>query len=237
MKKLRKEFVIAVFLSATLVFALTIGITSFWMLRSNNTAADIITNILVKNKGDFPLVDRNGKPEDVAKSMLYLADADFITGQVIPVNAPNPENAHALINYLLALVLGKDTLSEVFTFLTKVTDPLTGEVVLAESIYIDWGTFINAIINFLLVAFTLFVIARIASGVMKRIKARELAAAAEAEEKKKAEEAAKAAVAAEAAAKAAAEAAAALAAKEAELQAFYANVARQTELLEKLANK
>ena len=31
-------------------------------------------------------VGRNGKPEDVAKSMLYLADADFITGQVIPVN-------------------------------------------------------------------------------------------------------------------------------------------------------
>ena len=31
-------------------------------------------------------VGRNGKPEDVAKAFLYLADADFITGQVIPVN-------------------------------------------------------------------------------------------------------------------------------------------------------
>lgn len=71
MKKLRKEFVIAVFLSATLVFALTIGITSFWMLRSNNTAADIITNILVKNKGDFPTVDRNGKPEEKELIDLY----------------------------------------------------------------------------------------------------------------------------------------------------------------------
>ena len=31
-------------------------------------------------------VGRNGRPEDVAKAMAYLADADFVTGQVIPVN-------------------------------------------------------------------------------------------------------------------------------------------------------
>jgi len=31
-------------------------------------------------------VGRNGLPEDVAKAMAYLADADFITGQVLPVN-------------------------------------------------------------------------------------------------------------------------------------------------------
>ena len=31
-------------------------------------------------------VGRNGTPEDVAKAFAYLADADFITGQVIPVN-------------------------------------------------------------------------------------------------------------------------------------------------------
>ena len=31
-------------------------------------------------------VGRNGKPEDVAKAFAYLADADFITGQVLPVN-------------------------------------------------------------------------------------------------------------------------------------------------------
>ena len=29
---------------------------------------------------------RNGTPEDVAAAMVYLADADFVTGQVIPVN-------------------------------------------------------------------------------------------------------------------------------------------------------
>ena len=31
-------------------------------------------------------VGRNGTPEDVAKAMAYLADAAFITGQVLPVN-------------------------------------------------------------------------------------------------------------------------------------------------------
>lgn len=130
-----------------------------------------------------------------------------------------------VINFLLAKILGKDSLSEVYTFLQRV-DLEDGTPDLKESIYIDWGTFINAIINFLLVAFTLFVIARIATSVMKRIKQRELEAAKAAEEKKKAEDKAKADA-----------AAAALAAKEAELQAVYANIARQTELLEQLAKK
>ena len=29
---------------------------------------------------------RNGRAEDVAKAMMYLAEADFVTGQVLPVN-------------------------------------------------------------------------------------------------------------------------------------------------------
>ena len=31
-------------------------------------------------------VGRNGTPEDVAKAMAYLADADFVTGQILAVN-------------------------------------------------------------------------------------------------------------------------------------------------------
>ena len=31
-------------------------------------------------------VGRNGTPKDVAQAMAYLADAEFVTGQVIPVN-------------------------------------------------------------------------------------------------------------------------------------------------------
>ena len=32
------------------------------------------------------LVGRNGKAEDVAQAMLYLADAEFVTGTLLPVN-------------------------------------------------------------------------------------------------------------------------------------------------------
>ena len=32
------------------------------------------------------LVGRNGTPMDVAQAMLYLAEAEFVTGQVLPVN-------------------------------------------------------------------------------------------------------------------------------------------------------
>lgn len=71
MKKLRREFVVAVFLSVTLVFVLSIAVTSLWMVRSNNHSADIITKILVKNKGDFPIVDRNGTPEEKELIDLY----------------------------------------------------------------------------------------------------------------------------------------------------------------------
>ncbi len=74
-----------------------------------------------------------------------------------------------IINWLLALVLGKDSLSGIYTYLKIVkTDVLdtngvaTGEQIidLNQSIYIDWGAFINAIISFLLIAFVLFSIVK-----------------------------------------------------------------------------
>ena len=69
-----------------------------------------------------------------------------------------------LINYLLALMLGKDTLAGIHTMLLPAytTDEAGAEVLdLANSIYIDWGSFINAIINFFLIAFVLFCIVRV----------------------------------------------------------------------------
>ena len=140
-----------------------------------------------------------------------------------------------IINWLLALILGKDSLSEVFTFLTKVykldeAGVATAEIDLANSIYIDWGAFINAIINFFLIAITLFTIVRVINNVRKKLDAKEIA---EAAAKKAAEEAAKK----EADAAAAAAAAEKAAAEKAALEQMYANIARQTELLEKLANK
>jgi large conductance mechanosensitive channel len=65
-----------------------------------------------------------------------------------------------LTNWLLALLLGKDALSDVYTMLKEVVDPETGLVILEQSIYIDWGAFINSVINFFLIAFVLFAIVK-----------------------------------------------------------------------------
>lgn len=69
-----------------------------------------------------------------------------------------------IINWLIALVLGKEGLSGAITYLSKVE--VDGVVDLANSIYIDWGAFISAIINFLLIAIVLFSIVKI----MNRLK-------------------------------------------------------------------
>lgn len=47
--------------------------------------AEVPPEILEEMAQDAP-VGRNGRPEDVAKAMAYLADAEFVTGQVIGVN-------------------------------------------------------------------------------------------------------------------------------------------------------
>jgi len=65
-----------------------------------------------------------------------------------------------LINALLSLILGGGALDQVYTYLVKAYDS-EGGIDLAKSIYIDWGSFINAIINFFLVAFVLFSIVKI----------------------------------------------------------------------------
>jgi large conductance mechanosensitive channel len=64
-----------------------------------------------------------------------------------------------IINWLLAIILGEGALTDAYSFLDKKLDE-TGAIDLANSIYIDWGSFINAVINFLLVAFVLFTIVK-----------------------------------------------------------------------------
>ncbi|MBO5066875.1 MAG: large conductance mechanosensitive channel protein MscL [Clostridia bacterium] len=65
-----------------------------------------------------------------------------------------------IINWILALILGKGSLSEVYTFLGTPTYLEDGTIDLANSFYIDWGSLINAIINFLIIAFVLFAIVK-----------------------------------------------------------------------------
>ncbi len=65
-----------------------------------------------------------------------------------------------VINWFIALICGEDSLSNIYTFLKRVVDE-NGVVDLSQSIYIDWGAFINAIINFIIIAFVLFVIVKV----------------------------------------------------------------------------
>ena len=70
-----------------------------------------------------------------------------------------------LINWIIALCSGgnKDALASAYTILSAAytTDANGNKVLdLANSIYIDWGALISAIINFLLIAFVLFLIVK-----------------------------------------------------------------------------
>ena len=79
------------------------------------------------------------------------------------VNAVSNNILKPIINWVLAMIIGKDGLEGAVTFLSKafMTDETGAQVVdLANSIYIDWGAFISAVINFILIALVLFMIVR-----------------------------------------------------------------------------
>ena len=86
-----------------------------------------------------------------------------------------------IVNFLLATLFDADSLSEIYTYLKiayKDTLDEAGAVIgqeidLANSIYIDWGAFINAVINFFLIALVLFTIVKIINKV--RTEQKELA--------------------------------------------------------------
>lgn len=86
-----------------------------------------------------------------------------------------------LINYLISLIGGGDALESARTILGKTIYTLdeNGAKVVdwANTIYIDWGAFISAIINFLLVAMILFIIVKAmnkAKETSEKLKAAEL---------------------------------------------------------------
>lgn len=72
-----------------------------------------------------------------------------------------------IINWIIALIVGESTLESAVTFLGEPAYLADGTIDLANSIYIDWGSFISAIINFLLIAFVLFMIVRAMNRVAK----------------------------------------------------------------------
>ena len=108
---------------------------------------------------DFKKFISRGNIVDMAVGVIvggaFSAIVTSLTNQII----------RPVINWILSMCTGGDGLSSVFTFLKKVyiVDATTGEktVDLANSIYIDWGAFITKIIDFLIIAFTIFVMIKI----------------------------------------------------------------------------
>ena len=109
--------------------------------------------------GEFKKFITRGNVVDMAVGVIVGSSFTAI------VNALSNNILKPFINYLLAIAFGEGALADAFTFLKKeyvmVDGVQTAEIDLANSIYIDWGAFINAIINFFLVAFVLFVIVKV----------------------------------------------------------------------------
>ena len=191
-----------------------------------------------------------GKNKEKKKSSFFKDFKAFITkGNILDLavavviggafNAIITSLVNNIIMPLVGMFTGKASLADLDVWIKKpdyVPDPETGLDVIVEGTgagHIQYGLFLQAIVNFLIIALTIFIMVRVIRSSQDRLAFREKAKAEEAA--KKAEEEAK--LAAEEQAKADAAAAEAAAAKEAQLQAFYDANQKQTELLEKILEK
>ena len=80
-----------------------------------------------------------------------------------------------IINWILLAITGGNGLDEIYTYLKRVYEvgedgvTLTQTIDLTKSIYIDWGAFITAIINFILIALVLFLIVKFINDARKSV--------------------------------------------------------------------
>ncbi len=112
------------------------------------------TYIMRKFFGEFKKFIMRGNVMDLAVGVIIGSAFTAI------VTALSNNILRPVINWFIALICGEDSLSNIYTFLKRVVDE-NGVVDLSQSIYIDWGAFINAIINFIIIAFVLFVIVKV----------------------------------------------------------------------------
>ena len=111
--------------------------------------------------GEFKTFISKGNVMDLAVGMIIgSAFTAIVTALTNGILKP-------LINWIIYLISGGEGgVEKLYTFLvtqhtTEMVDGVETTVVdLANSIYIDWGAFISAIINFLLIALVLFVIVK-----------------------------------------------------------------------------
>ena len=111
--------------------------------------------------GEFKKFITRGNVVDMAVGVIVGSSFTAI------VNGLSNNILKPVINWILAKIFGANSLSEIFTVL-KAAYAEDGTLDLAQSIYIDWGAFINAVINFFIVAFVLFVIVKIINGIRER---------------------------------------------------------------------
>lgn len=82
-----------------------------------------------------------------------------------------------LLTWALSAIIGDKGLESARTVLIKQIDAETGTIDWSSSVYIDWGAFISAIINFLLIALVLFLILKAinkARAAKEKLEAKEL---------------------------------------------------------------
>lgn len=113
--------------------------------------------------GEFKKFITRGNIVDMAVGVIIGSSFTAI------VNALSNNILKPVINWLLAMLFGANSLSEVYTVLKEVKGE-DGLIDLTQSIYIDWGTFINAIINFFLIALVLFTFVKIVNKIREERK-------------------------------------------------------------------
>ncbi len=100
--------------------------------------------------GEFKKFITRGNVIDMAVGVIiggaFSAIVTALTNQILM----------PLINWFLAVITKGEGMGDVVTMLKPVE--VDGVVDMTQSIYIDWGAFITAIINFLLIALVLFCI-------------------------------------------------------------------------------
>lgn len=110
--------------------------------------------------GEFKKFITRGNVVDLAVGVIV---GGAFTGIV---NALSNNILKPLINWVLSLILGDKGLSGAITPLGKITYLEDGVTIdLANTIHIDWGAFISAILNFFIVAIVLFAIVKVINGV------------------------------------------------------------------------
>ena len=113
--------------------------------------------------GEFKKFINRGKVVDMSVGVIVGSAFTAI------VTAMSNNILKPIVNYILATLFDADSLHDIYTYLKPVYadvldeagNVIGQEIDLSQSIYIDWGAFINAVINFFLIALVLFTIVKV----------------------------------------------------------------------------